>query len=126
MHSNGNQALHVARSPSTSWIVDSGASEHMTGDKSLFSTYTPCQDYHTIRIANGSHSKVAGTGTIYLSRNLILHSVLFVPDLDCNLISVSRINRDLHCETKFFSTSCVFQELGSEKMIGNAELCAGL
>lgn len=26
-----NQALHVTHSPTTSWIVDSGASDHMTG-----------------------------------------------------------------------------------------------
>ena len=32
-----NQTLHVAKSSFASWIVDSGASDHMTGDKSLFS-----------------------------------------------------------------------------------------
>ena len=77
-------------------------------------------------IANGSRSRVAGTGTIHLSNTLTLHLVLFVPDLDCNLISVSRLNNDLHCETKFLAKSCVFQDLSSGKMIGSADLCAGL
>lgn len=121
-----SQALHVSHSPTTSWIVDSGASDHMTGDKSLFSTYTSCQVNQTVRIANGSRSHVAGIGTICISEKLTLYSVLYVPDLDCNLISVSKLNRDHHCETKFFAKYCVFQDLASGKMIGSADYCAGL
>ena len=37
------------------------------------------------------------------------HSLL-VPDLDCNLISVSKLNLDLLCETEFFAKSCAFQD----------------
>ena len=120
------QALHVIHSPTTLWIVDSGASDHITGDKSLFSTYTPCQDNQTVRIANGSRSRVAGIDKVYISKTLTLHLVLYVPDLDCNLIFVSKLNRDHHCETKFFVKSCVFQDLALGKMIGNSEFCAGL
>ena len=80
----------------------------MTSDRSLFSSYSPCSSNLTVRIANGSCSKVAGTGIVYIPPNLILKSVLFVPNLDCNLISVHKLNRDLNCETKFVANSCVF------------------
>lgn len=98
----------------------------MTGDRSLFTTYYPCNGYQTVRIANGTRTKVEWAGTIHLSETLTLYSVLFVPDLNCNLISVSKLNSDLHCETKFFAKYCVFWDLNSGRMIVNAELRASL
>lgn len=35
---SNSSALHAAKSSSSSWIVDSGASDHMTGDRSFFTT----------------------------------------------------------------------------------------
>ena len=121
-----NQTLHVAKSSFAPWIVDSGASDHITGDKSLFSQFYPSRSHHTVRIANDSHAKVVGKGTIQLSEILTLYSVLFVSSLDCNLLSIRTLNKDLNCETKFLVNSSVFQDLESERMFGNAELCAGL
>ena len=69
---DGNQTLHVAKSSSVSWIVDSGVSNHMTGDKSLFSQFYPSRSHHTVCIANGSHAKVVGKGTIQLLETLSL------------------------------------------------------
>lgn len=108
MHGSGNLALHVAESSSFSWIVDSSASNHMTGDKSIFATYSPCNGHQTVRIANGTRTEVTGTRTINLSNTIILYSVLFVPDLNCNLISINKPNKDLNCETKFFAKHFVF------------------
>ena len=50
---NNPPALHVTRPSPTSWIVDSGTSDHMIGDRSLFSSYSPCSNNLTIRIADG-------------------------------------------------------------------------
>ena len=49
-----------------------------------------------------------------------------MPNLNCNLLFISKLNRDLNCETKFLAKSCVFQDLKSRKIINNAKLCAGL
>ena len=119
-------ALHVSHTLPSSWIVDSGASNHMTGNRTLFSSYYPYHGTLTVHIADGTCPKVAGIGTVNLSQTLALESVLFVPNLDCNLVFVSKFNRDLNCGTKFLAESCVFQDLKSRKMIGNGELCAGL
>ncbi|PON86229.1 LOW QUALITY PROTEIN: hypothetical protein TorRG33x02_179480 [Trema orientale] len=48
------------------WIIDSWASDHMTGCYQLFSTYTPCPRTLKIRIADGSLSSVAGKETCNL------------------------------------------------------------
>ena len=57
------------------WIVDSGASDHMTGDGRVFHTYSPCNNAFTVRIANGSLAKVEGTGSVVVSKDM--HSNLF-------------------------------------------------
>ncbi|KAI5385008.1 hypothetical protein KIW84_071848 [Lathyrus oleraceus] len=119
-------ALNISKEKIKSWIVDSGASDHMTGDFTLFSSYSPCPYNYNVQIADGTHSKVMGKGSIIISPNITLDSVLYVPKLDCNLLSISKITRDLKCVTKFFSNLCEFQTLESGKTIGNAEECVGL
>ena len=53
-------------------------------------------------------------------------SVLHVPKLHCNLISINKLTHDNHCFTKFFPNVCVFQALGSRKKISSVEMCSGL
>ena len=47
-------ALNTMKKTDDSWIVDSGALDHMTGDKALFSTFTHSYENLTVRIADGS------------------------------------------------------------------------
>ena len=61
--------------------MDSGASDHMTGDLLVFHNYVPVFDNNTARIADGTLSKVVGVGTIIISKDITLNSVLFVPNL---------------------------------------------
>ncbi|GMJ10623.1 hypothetical protein HRI_004731500 [Hibiscus trionum] len=81
-------ALNTTHEPiKTSWILDSGASDHMTCNLSLFHTYSPCHDHSRIRIADGSYSPVAGIGTVKLTENFSLDKVLHV----------SNLSYDWHC-----------------------------
>jgi hypothetical protein len=89
----GNSAL-LCVSPSHAWIVDSGASDHMTGDSTLFSSYSPCAGNHKIKIADGSFSAIAGKGSVVLSPSLTLKDVLHVPNLSCSLMSVSKLAQE--------------------------------
>lgn len=71
------------------WIIDSGATNHMTGGEKLFATYNPSPGNHNVKIADSTLLVIAGVCTINLGPNLILKSVLHIPQLSCNLISVS-------------------------------------
>ena len=108
------------------WIIDSGASNHMTTLSSLFKTYSPCSGSEKIRIADGTFSTIAGKRDITLSKNIDLKNVLHVPKLTYNLLSVRKICTDSHCSVKFFNTHCVFQDRTSGKMIGSAKIMDGL
>ena len=126
MKGNLSVAFIVNKRTTNPWILDSGASDHMTGDANIFSEFHTSPEHHTVKIADGTLSKVEGLGSVNINQNLTLTSVLYVPKLDCNLLSISKFTRDLNCVTKFYSNLCVFQELDSGKMIGSAKMCSGL
>ena len=54
-----------------------------------------------VRIADGLCSSVAGIDSVIVSKDIRLNSVLFVPKLDYNLLSIGKLTRDLKCITKF-------------------------
>jgi len=118
--------LIASKKHSSPWIIDSGASDHMTGDATLLNEYNQCTNNSTARIADGSSSQVKGICLSRLSRDMILNSVLHVPNLDCNLLSISKLTRDLNCVAKFFPHLCIFQDLDTGKKIGSAKMCSGL
>jgi hypothetical protein len=80
---------------SSSWIVDSGASRHMTGDCKLFtSDYAMFPKPQPIEIANGTSLQGLGSGTIRISLAgdaVTVSNVLYVPGLTTNLLSVSQL-----------------------------------
>lgn len=61
-----------------------------------------------------------------MSLSLTLHDILHVPRLSYNLLSVSKLACDQNCQTNFFSTHCVFQDLTSRRMTDNAKQSGGL
>ena len=100
--------------------MDSEASKHMTSNRKLFNQFSIYNTSPHVRIADGSLSKVMDWF------HLTLNSVLYVPKLNCNLLSVSKLIKDLNCAVDFRSNACVFQDLHSGKMIGNAKGNVGL
>ena len=122
----GNALSCSSRTTFNPWIIDSGASDHMTCLSNLFHTYDPCSGHEKIRIADGSFAPIAGKGSIFLSPTLCLKSVLHVPKLACNLLSVSKLSQDSNCCVSFFDSHCVFQEHPSGKTIGSAKMKDGL
>ncbi|KAI5407080.1 hypothetical protein KIW84_053362 [Lathyrus oleraceus] len=78
------------------------------------------------RAFDSTLSKVMGKGSVIISQNITLSSVLYVPKLDCNLLSISKLTKDLKCSTKFFPNQGEFQILESGRTIDNAKECDGL
>ena len=113
--------LHTKGLSYPPWIVDYGTSDYMTRDASISQHYKLNHGVSIIRIADGSLSKVVGIGTIQLTKDLIPSHVLHVPNLDCNLISISKLTCDLNCVTKFYPNLCEFQAMDLGKVIGNAD-----
>lgn len=94
--------LSMSQQPNC-WIVDTGASDHMTGSMEVFDDYTNCHNKINVWVADGKTSPAVGQGMVRLP-NMILKSVLFVPKLTYNLLSVSKLTHDMDCVVIFFSS----------------------
>ena len=90
------------------WIVDAGASNHMTGSLNGFFKYKQCDKAIKVTMADGNISFAKGEGSICLA-DLRLNSVLYVPDLRCNLLSISKLTKDLNCKVPFFQLIVYFR-----------------
>jgi len=60
-----------------------------------------------VDLPNGAKTVAMKQGTILLEKDLKLNQTLLVPSLSCNLISVSRICKDLNCTVTFDKNSCI-------------------
>ena len=80
------------------WVIDSGASRHMTFSRESFSDYMPLTEPILITTANGATIQALGQGTVPLrvtvqgtERAVALTEVLYAPGLSGSLISVLQL-----------------------------------
>jgi len=88
------------------WIVDSRASRHMTGDLQALwdkKNVPPIP----VNLPNGTTVMANVEGSISLSSKLNLNKVLYVSAFACNLISVAKLSRHLRCIVIFDKDLCV-------------------
>jgi hypothetical protein len=112
-------------SDTTDWILDSGASEHLTCDALAVSDTKTPSHYLPIKLPNGTSVPVHSVGQIQPS-NMTSNHVLYIPSFKCNLLLISRLTKALQCSVTFFPSFCVLQDLKSKKLIGMGELHDGL
>ena len=108
-----------------SWIIDTGASHHVTGTESCL-TDTHHISQCSVGLPNGAHAIATKAGRVLLTDGLILEHVLFVPQLHYNLISVSQLIDDSKCLLQFTDSLCAIQDLRSGSLIGAGERKDGL
>ena len=78
------------------WIVDSGATSHMTYQKHLLHDYREFDKPEKVGLGDGRVVDAVGTGSVCLTmrfkvsdpKRARMHKVLYVPKLACNLFSV--------------------------------------
>jgi hypothetical protein len=100
------------------WIIDSGMSSHIAGDSSLLSRLSALPTLSSVTLADGRSCRVTGEGTTSLTPNITLDRVLLVPEFPINLLSISKITKQLFCAVTFFPFHCVFQDLQTGRKIG--------
>ena len=100
----------------TSWILDSGAVCHLTKKICFLGTL----EYSFMSLENGEKSAVTGEGTAYVpGLRKELKNVLLVPKIDCNILSVSSLDKEGY--TVLFSNSTCTIKKGN-KICASAKL----
>jgi len=115
-HQNPSSTASVARSGtffvglthSTSlgpWVLDSCVTDHITGNKSFFSSLSTTGYLPSVTMANGYRVPSHGVGNINLFPSLSIDNVLYVSGSPFNLLSTSRLTRSLNCVISFAKDS---------------------
>ena len=119
-------ALNAVHLPhSNSWIIDSGATDHMVSSSSIL-THITSTCSRTVKLPNGVDVEITHIGRVQLTSDIVLNNVLCVPSFQFNLISVGKLIHDANCLVTFLSNSCLIQDQSSKKMIGAGKLHGGL
>jgi hypothetical protein len=84
--------LQVYASGGSSWIIDSGCTNHMMGEKKMFTSYVKNKDSQdSIIFRDGNQGKVKGLGKIAITSEHSISIVFLVESLRYNLLFVSQL-----------------------------------
>lgn len=110
---------------SNTWILDSGASDHVCCSLHLFDSFHPILST-SVKLPDNTLAKVTHIGTITINPNLIISGVFYIPSFTFNLLSLSKLTSSKDCLITFRSDHCIIQDMTTKKMIGSAEAYQGL
>ena len=113
-------------SSSSTWVIDSGAIDHMTGNSSLITTFQSHPSTSIVTLADGLTSCALRLGTIHPTPLITLIFVLSLPQFSFNLIFVSKLTCSLNCCISFFPDHCLIQDLSMKRIIGRGREYGGL
>ena len=90
----------------STWIMDSGASDHMTASINLLSNVKVAPPNFTIKLPTGQKTQITHIGDIELEGGLKMLNVLYVPQFAHNLLSIHKLAKDNHCDVMFYPNKC--------------------
>ncbi|KAL0445015.1 UNVERIFIED_CONTAM: Retrovirus-related Pol polyprotein from transposon RE1 [Sesamum latifolium] len=96
------------------WIIDSGASTHMSSDVRLLTNIQTLKNSFFVKLPDGTKCLVTHKGDVELSDRIKLYGVLYVPSFKHNLISVSKICVDNSLKVSFTHDQCLVGPSDSE------------
>ncbi|KAK8272656.1 hypothetical protein V6Z12_D11G348900, partial [Gossypium hirsutum] len=100
------------------WILDTGASNHMTHAFNSLIHPIACANNSFVKLPTGHTATVTHVGNYNLTPHHTLRDVLYVPSFHFNLLSISKLTKDLNCFVSFYPTFCILQDLCSGRMMG--------
>lgn len=100
------------------WCIDSGSTKHVCGNKNLFTVFK--ERNGSVHIANGQKVEIKGEGKVSLTLNVSnkgkvsklkveLNEVLYVPEIDGNLISVKKLTEKGY-KIEFIGNKCFMKK----------------
>jgi hypothetical protein len=86
------------------WVLDSGCSQHMTDNDSMFTSLGHPRDHDHVTYGDNTRGRVAGLGKITITKDFSISNILYVESLTFNLVSVAQF-----CD---FGLMCTFDKYG--------------
>ncbi|XP_042518445.1 uncharacterized protein LOC122092169 [Macadamia integrifolia] len=118
------QTTFKAHSKPSPWVLDSGCSTHMTGDKGKFLSLDSTES-GSVKFGNNDGAKIESRGIVKLDRGKIKsNNVLYVSGLMHNLLSVSQIY-DNGNEVLFTKEGYVIKKIKNGKIVAQRTRTTG-
>ncbi|XP_019157471.1 PREDICTED: uncharacterized protein LOC109154047 [Ipomoea nil] len=92
----------------TVWIVDSGATDHITCSLEYIENCFPINDV-SVKLPNGEVVQVTHMGEVRLLPDLLLKNVLYIPSFTFNIVSTSKLTKQTGCTIMMSTDSCDIQ-----------------
>ncbi|WVZ04688.1 hypothetical protein V8G54_018034, partial [Vigna mungo] len=109
----------------TPWILDSGATNHVSNSLQFFTSYHAIAPI-TINLPNGHRVIATHAGTVHLTSTFSLVDVLYVPSFTFNLISLSKLVLNTPYQILFIANSCLIQDTKTKMKIFLVDVKNGL
>ncbi|OIT29832.1 hypothetical protein A4A49_54871 [Nicotiana attenuata] len=110
------------KTKSKNWIVDSGATNHIVHTRELLDKINTnrLKSGSKVHLPDGTSLDIACAGESRIGECGVIRNVLYIPDFKYNLVSVSKLTRDLHCFLSIYPDFWIMQDLhnGKVKRIG--------
>uniref|UniRef100_A0A2N9EQM2 Uncharacterized protein n=1 Tax=Fagus sylvatica TaxID=28930 RepID=A0A2N9EQM2_FAGSY len=106
--------------PSTTWISDSGASNHITADLTNLAIHNEYQGKDHVAVGNGAGLTIAHTGSSKFtcgSSTFALKNILHCPSIAANLLSIYQFTRDNNCYFVFYSDCFYVKDVKTGKTL---------
>lgn len=87
---------NIAIRKSQNYLLDTGASSHVTGDKTTLSSFQPTVSRSGVSTVNGTRLVVVGKGTLHVDANKEIKPILYVLGLTKSLLSVGKLTDSGH------------------------------
>ena len=107
------------------WILDTGATRHICNNISMFTELKRVIGTR-VRLPNNMLIQVESQGSIQINDHILLKNVLYVPQFELNLVSISQLVMNKTVKASFYHNHAVLKQIIAKKQIGIANTEAGL
>jgi len=105
----------------SSWIIDSGVTDHIGLSLTYFTSYNQI-DPISVKLPNGNQVIANYFGSFFLNQNRVIENILYIPCFTFNLLSIAKLIDKISCILTFESNGCHIQNKNSLKIIGSAKM----
>ncbi|CAM8888286.1 unnamed protein product [Rhodiola kirilowii] len=122
----GISCLTTTKISIDTWILDSGATDHITSHMHLLHDVKTLQIPYEVLMPNGSTASVTHIGSCHINQQLTIHDVLLVPDFKFNLLSIGKLVTTSQCTAQFIANQCHVQDQVTHNVQVTGDLIDGL
>nr|XP_016468765.1 PREDICTED: uncharacterized protein LOC107791253 [Nicotiana tabacum] len=110
------------------WIIDTCSTNHMVHSLNLLETYDEILDNarSKVHLPTREHVSITHVGICSFFKNKKVQNIFHILEFKYNLLSVSKLTKELRYLVAIYPDFCVFQELSSGKVLGIGKEALGL